>query len=211
MTDDRMSGLALIAGSAGVIITLSLHPSGPIRPEQIDSVVRLLVIVHSLALASLPLWFLGALGLSRRGPTTDRIAISALVLYGFGMLAVMNSVVFDGLVSPTLLRQIVVASSANTDMWRKLFSYNTSVDQAFLEVFVVASAAAIVLWSISIIRNRTLARGAAFYGFMLGPVTLVAVFSGMLNLSPHASSLLIFGQIAWFMIVGVLLCRIKDA
>jgi hypothetical protein len=211
MTDDRMSGLALIAGSAGVIITLSLHPSGPIRPEQIDSVVRMLVIVHSLALASLPLWFLGALGLSRRGPTTDRIAISALVLYGFGMLAVMNSVVFDGLVSPTLLRQIVAASPATGDTWRILFSYNGIVDQAFLAVFVVASAAAIVLWSISIIRNGTLVRGVAIYGFVLGPLTLITVFSGILKHVPHASSLLIFGQIVWFMIVGVLLCRLQNA
>src|SRR5271169_2983927 len=28
MTDDRISGLALIAGSAGVILALGLHPSG---------------------------------------------------------------------------------------------------------------------------------------------------------------------------------------
>jgi hypothetical protein len=96
MTDDRMSGLALIAGSAGVIITLSLHPSGRITPGQIDSVARTLVAVHSLALASLPVWFLGAFGLSRRGPTTDRIALAALVLYGFGIAAMMNAVVFDG-------------------------------------------------------------------------------------------------------------------
>jgi hypothetical protein len=211
MTDDRMSGVALIAGSAGVIITLILHPSGPIQPERIDSVVRMLVVVHSLALASLPLWFLGALGLSRRGPVPDRIAIAALVLYGFGMVAVMNSVVFDGLVSPTLLRHIVAAPPTTGDTWHILSSYNGSVDQAFLEVFVAASAAAIVLWSTSIIRNGTLPRGAAIYGFIVGPVSLIVVFSGIPNRTPHASSLVIFAQIAWFMIVGILLCRVPGA
>jgi hypothetical protein len=159
MTDDRMSGLALIAGSAGVIITLSLHPSGRITPGQIDSVARTLVAVHSLALASLPVWFLGALGLSRRGPAPHRIATAALVLYGFGVAAMMNAVVFDGLVSPAVLREIVAASPSTSEAWHIVFNYNGSLDQAFGEVFVVASSVAIALWSISII--RTLGRGVA--------------------------------------------------
>jgi hypothetical protein len=208
MTDDRMSGLALIAGSAGVIITLSLHPSGRITPGQIDSVARTLVAVHSLALASLPVWFLGALGLSRRGPAPDRIATAALVLYGFGVAAMMNAVVFDGLVSPAVLRQIVAASPSTSEAWHIVFNYNGSLDQAFGEVFVVASSVAIALWSISII--RTLGRGVALYGCILGPATVIIVFSGMLSHSPHAFSLLIIGQTLWFASVGVLLCRLPN-
>jgi hypothetical protein len=210
MTDDRMSGLALIAGSAGVIITLSLHPSGRITPNQIDSVARTLVAVHSLALASLPVWFLGALGLSRRGPATDRIATAALVLYGFGVAAMMNAVVFDGLVSPAVLRQIAAASPSTSEAWHIVFNYNGSLDQAFGEVFVVASSVAIALWSVSIIRNRTLGRGVALYGCILGPATVIIVFSGMLSHSPHAFSLLIIGQTLWFASVGVLLCRLPN-
>ena len=64
MTDNRMAGLAMIAGSAGVIITLGLHPSGHglFAPETFDSAARTLIAVHSLALATFPVWFLGRVG-----------------------------------------------------------------------------------------------------------------------------------------------------
>src|SRR5208283_6183209 len=73
MTDDRMSGLALIASSVAGIITMSLHPTGHdlFVPGQLDSVIRVLVAVHALALVSLPVCFLGALGLSRRLAAAD--------------------------------------------------------------------------------------------------------------------------------------------
>jgi len=208
MTDDQKSGLSLIAGSVGVIITLALHPSGHITPDQIDSVVRRLVAVHGLALACLPLLFLGAMGLSRRLASTDRLATIALVLYGFAALAMMCAAVFDGLVSPDLLRQIVANSPPARDAWRTLMQFNGYVDEAFAKVFIVAASAAVMLWSVSIVRTQALARGAGFVGGALGLLTLVTLFSGVLQHSPHAFSLLIICQILWFILVGVLLCRL---
>jgi hypothetical protein len=210
MTDDRMSGLALIAGSVGTIITMSLHPSGPIAPEEIERVARMLIAVHALALACLPVMFLGAWGLSRRVGTADRLGVAALVLYGFAMVAVMNAAVADGLVAPNLLRQIVATASAAGEGWRIALKYNFQWNQAFAQVYVAASSAAIVLWSASILRSGALARGVGIYGCILGPVTLVAVFSGLLNLGAHGFGLVVFGQALWFIIVGVLLCRVRN-
>jgi hypothetical protein len=79
MTDDRKSGIALIAGSAGMILTMALHPHGAIKPEQVESMARNLTIVHSLALASLMVLFLGTLGLSRRLRNADRLDVVGLV------------------------------------------------------------------------------------------------------------------------------------
>ena len=55
MTDNRLSGIAMIAGQLGLILTLSLHPSGKITPAQVDQMVHKLIAVHSIALAGLPL------------------------------------------------------------------------------------------------------------------------------------------------------------
>lgn len=209
MTDDRMSGLALIAGSVGVIITLSLHPSGHISPDQIDSVARRLVVVHGLALACLPVLFLGAVGLSRRLAMPDRIATAALVLYGFAALAMMNAAVFDGLVSPDLLRQIIANSPPARDGWRMIMQFNGYVDQAFADVFVAAASAAVMLWSASIVRTRALARVSGYFGGILGLLALIELFSGQLQRSPHVFSLLIVCQALWFITVGGLLCTAK--
>src|ERR1700686_2348756 len=103
MTDDRLSGLALISGSGGMIITMSLHPTGHVAAAQVEPMIHMLIAVHALALACVPVQFLGAWGLSRRVASPDRLAVAGLVLYALALLAVMNAAVADGLVPPSLL------------------------------------------------------------------------------------------------------------
>jgi hypothetical protein len=212
MTDDRLSGLALIAGSCGTIITMSLHPTGHVEAAQLESMIHMLIAVHALALACLPVLFLGAWGLSRRVATPDHLAMAGLVLYTFALLAVMNAAVADGLVAPSLFRQIVASAGSPPaiDGWRMMSRYNFYANQAYAQVFVVASSVAIVLWSASTWRSRQLAPGLGIYGCILGPVTLLALFSGRLNLDAHGFGIVIFGQAAWFIVAGALLWRHED-
>jgi hypothetical protein len=95
-------------------------------------------------------------------------------------------------------------------MWRTILRYNSQIDQAFGQVFLVASAVAILLWSVSIVRSSTLARGVGIFGCLLGPLMLVAVFSGLPNRSPHGFAVVVLGQALWFIIVGALLCQVRD-
>jgi hypothetical protein len=213
MTDDRKSGLALIAGSAAGIITMAMHPTGHdlLIPGHLESVIRMGVAVHSLALASLPVLFLGAWGLSRRVGSDDRIALSAMVTYTFALIAVMNAAVFDGLVAPVLLRQMAAADPSLTGMWRMVVNYNFSQNQGFAQLYVAASSVAIVLWSISIIRSRTLARGVAIYGVVIATITVLALLAGHLRLNKHGFGAVWFSQAIWFVSVGVMLWRAGKA
>jgi hypothetical protein len=211
MTEDRKSGLALIAGSIGLIITMALHPTGHdlLAPGQFDGIARLIVAVHTLALASIPVMFLGTLGLSRRLATPDKVSVCALVAYGFAGIAAMNAAALSGLVAPGLARQMAAATpgSETTNLWSVLFTYNGFLNQAFAMVFVVASSVALTLWSASILRNGVLTRGVGVYGCVLGPLTVVAVLSGHLRLNVHGFGLVVLGQAIWFVIVGVSLIR----
>jgi hypothetical protein len=63
MTDDRLSGFALISASGGMIITMSLHPTGHIAASQVEPMIKALIAVHALALTCVPVLFLGAWGL----------------------------------------------------------------------------------------------------------------------------------------------------
>jgi len=211
MTDDRMSGLALIAGSFGFIITMSLHPSGRdlFVPGQLEPLAQLAVATHALALASLPVLFLGAFGLSQRLAAAGRLAMAALVMYAFAVVAAMNAAAVSGLVAPTLVREVLAASPSSSEAWRIAFDYNGFLNHAFALLFVVGSSVAIVLWSIAILRSATLARGVGTYGCILGPITLIAVLSGHLKLDVHGFGVVVFGQALWFIIVGALLCRIR--
>ncbi len=98
--------------------------------------------------------FLGALALCRRLGSDDGLSVGGLVLYAFAMVAVMNAAVYDGLVTASVAPHIAAAAPAASEAWQVAFRYNGQVNQAFARVFVVASGAAIVLWSVAIIRRE---------------------------------------------------------
>jgi hypothetical protein len=207
MTDERRSGIALIVGSAAMVITMAFHPHGKLNPADIDSALRMLIAVHTLALLSIPVLFLGAWGMTRWVATPDRLAWAALVLFALGIVAVMNAAVFDGLVAPNLIRPMVAATAETRDGWQSLMNYNFQLNQAFARVYAAGSSLAVVLWSVSIWRSRRMAPGLAIYGIILGTVTALATLSGLLSPTWHGFTVLILGQAIWFIGAGAQLCR----
>lgn len=207
MTDNRKSGLALIAGSLGMIITMAFHPHGAIAPAQVETMARNLTIVHSLALASLMILFLGTLGLSRHLKNADRLDVIALVVFAFAAVAVMNAAVMDGLVAPNVLRRMVEGGPAAMDTWRIVFRYNFELNQAFARLYAVSSSVAIFLWSVSIWRNKTLARGLGIYGCVFSCLAIAAVASGRLPMDVHGFGAIVLAQAIWFISAGMLLRR----
>jgi hypothetical protein len=210
MTDDRMSGMALIAGMVGTIITMAFHPTGHdlSGPEHSASMMQLNVAVHSLALVCIPILFMGALGLTRRLASPDRLALAALVLFGFAEVGAMIAATASGLVAPGLFHHIA-ADPNMADTWRAVLTLNGHLNQAFALVFVVASSVAIVLWSAAILRSSTFSRALGIYGSVLGPLTLVVVLSGHLRLNVHGFGMVVLGQAVWFISAGVLLWKEK--
>jgi len=188
---------------------MMLHPAAAdlFAAGQFETVANVLTAVHALGLISTPIIFLGALGLSQRLASPDRLSLAALVAYGFGLAAIMNAAVASGFLAPSLGRRIEAASGSAVDVWRVAFRYNGEVNQAYALVFVVASSVAIVLWSVSILRGRVFDHGVGYYGCVLGPATLALVLSGHLTLGVHGFGMIVLSQTIWFVIAAVLLWR----
>jgi hypothetical protein len=209
MKDNRLGGIALIIGAVSGMITMSLHPvagAHPITPEQFEKLAILLIGVHVLAIAGIPFSFLGALALTRRLDSPGRIALTGLVIYGLGLVAVMIAPAMSGLVGTEIIRKMI-AHGPGTEQWRTLMEYNFLINQAFAKIFVVASCSAIALWSFTIVKNRALPIAIGLYGLLLGPVLVIAMMTGGLSLDVHGFGLVIFGQAIWFIVAGILLCR----
>ena len=62
-----------------------------------------------------------------------------------------------------------------------------------------------------IVRDRAPDRGVGIYGCVLGAITVIGMLPGFLNPDVHGFGLIIFGQALWFIISGVLLCRVRNA
>jgi hypothetical protein len=211
-TNDKRAGVLLILGTLAMIITMVVHPSGVLAPGDLERMLRLSTIVHSFALCGLPLQFLGAWGLARRLRASGESSMVGMVVYGFGLVAVMNAAVMNGLVAPTILRKSVAAdaTAATIDVWHTIGRYNFAVNQAFAAVFVVASSVAILLWCISGWSGK-LPRALAVYGAILAPITVLLLFVGHLRLDVHGFGAVIFTEAAWFLIAGITLLRSSDA
>jgi hypothetical protein len=210
--DNRLGGIALIAGAIAGTVTMSLHPSGHhgvMSPHEMNMLALLTRAVHALGIIGLPLSFLGCIAMTRQLASPDRLSVAALVVYAFAAIAIMIAASMSGFVFPSVMSKLV-AGDPMTDMRRLFLDYTFQLNQAFASVYVVGSCVAIVLWSIAILKTRQLAAGLGFYGVVLGFAIVAGLFSGKLALDVHGFGLVTFTQSIWFIIAGVLLLRARE-
>lgn len=210
MSDARMSGIALIVGSVATIITMAFHPTGQqvLASGGAHSTIQLGVAVHALGLMSLPVLFMGAAGLSMLLAASRKLSFAALTFYGFALVSIMSAAAMSGFVASDIARRIVDNPGAGTDLWPALFRYTGELNQAYALIFVVASAIAIVLWSAAVRTSAFPARGTAIYGYLAGPVMILAVVSGHVRLNVHGFGAIILAQGVWMILMGTCLMRL---
>lgn len=209
MNDNRLGGLALILGALSGIITLTFHPAGgshQVTPAQFEILVAVIVGVHALAICGLPISFAGALALTRRIDSPMRLALFGLIVYGFGLVAVMAAATMSGLVMPDMLRQLVAKSGA-ADQLHPMMNFTHSLNQAFARVGAMAFSVAIFLWSLVAMRTRTLPIALAIYGMVSAGAIIVAIILGYLDLELHGFRVITLIQSIWFAVAGVVLWR----
>lgn len=212
MRRDVGSGMLLFAGSLAGVVVMGFHPTGHdlMRPEAFEHQARLNALLHGLALASLPVVFLGLLGLSRRLAFSE-LATAALVAHAFGAAAALSAAVASGFVAPVFVERALAAEEGPGGMNHALLTLAGALNQGFAKVYVVATSAAILLWSLSILRSGRLGRAVAIAGIAVGAVLLALLLAGHLQLGVHGVGMVVFAQSAWMIWVGVLLCRAQSA
>jgi len=208
MTDDRKAGIALIAGSLGGIVTMAIHPTGAasLTADQVAHLSLVSAIAHSLAMLSVLLVFLGACGLARRLAAADRISFAAIVTYGFACVAIMIAAAVSGFIVPDIMKHMVRDDPAAARQWQIVIAGIFPINQAFARIYSVAASIAIILWSVSAFRNGGLGRSVAIYGCVIAPLLILGIVIGYLRLDVHGMTVVMLGQVIWFIVVGSQLC-----
>lgn len=112
--------------------------------------------------------------------------------------------------SKNVARRLLGATPQAREIWQSLLIYTGVINQTFVRIAAVGWGVSILLWSVSILKNRALARGVGAYGILLGPAMIVAIISG-LRLKVHGiGSVVILGPAIWFLVVGAMLIRRGD-
>ena len=213
MHDLQKGGLALILGTVSGFVTMVLHPTGHelLAPETYSRAAYIVVASHSLALLGLPLLFLGALAIYRRVDAPNRLGLTALVIFGFGLVAGMAAAVFSGLVGPALAAGMLKADPADHDKGRLLFYLNGQLNRAFALIFVFASALAILLWSSAAFLSRRLPAAIGAFGLLTSIGILVLLLSGHLQLDIHGFGVVILLNGIWYIGTGIVLWKTTNA
>jgi hypothetical protein len=209
MTDDRKAGIALIAGSVGGVVTMIFHPSGmnSLSSAQVAHLTLVSGLVHTLALLSALLLFLGACGLTQRLAAEDRISFAAIVAYGFACCAVMIAGAVSGFIVPNIMKHMIRDAPEAAHQWQIVIAGIFQVNQAFSRIFSVGTSIAIILWSISALRNGGLGRGVAIYGCVIAPLIIFGIGIGHLRLDVHGMTAVMLGEVIWYIVAGVQLVR----
>lgn len=213
MTDDRKAGIALIAGSLGGLLTMHIHPTGAVAittEAQAERLATLSAAAHSLALISVLLLFLGACGLTRRLWEPDRISLAAIVTYGFACVAVMLAAAVSGFIVPDIMKRMVRDVPGNVHEWQLVMAGIFQINQGMAQIFSVGASMAIILWSMSVLRNRRLSLSLGIYGCIAGLAIIVAIASGHLPLNVRGMAAVMLGQGVWFLAAGAQLCNSVD-
>lgn len=208
MHRDTWSSTALVVGALTGIFALVLHPTGHDMLAGADRVrqTSLSVWVHSVAIAGVPLTFIGLLGLWRRLEKSD-LATAALVLFGFAGVGVLSAAVASGFISTPLTQWILASEGTARDGYHALLMLSGLMNQGFAKVHTVAAAAAILLWSVALLRTPMPWRSAGMIGVIIGSGVLLGFFSGTLRMDVHGFGIITFAQSFWMIWVAVLLWR----
>jgi hypothetical protein len=215
MTDDRKSGIALIAGSLGGIFTMAIHPTAgtSMSPGFAAHLASVSAIAHSIAMVSILVLFLGTCGLTRRlaafagTPNPDRLAFAGVVTFGFACVAILIAATVSGFIVPAILRHMVRDGAATVPQYHLIVDAIFQFNQAFARIYSVASSAAIALWSVSALRNGGMARGIALYGCVVAALLAAGIVVGHLRLDVHGMAVVVLGHAIWFTLTGAQLCR----
>ncbi|MGV3708551.1 MAG: hypothetical protein ACO1Q7_06890 [Gemmatimonas sp.] len=211
MTHNRLAGLALIAGSSAGLVTMALHPTGGDVVTNAAQGGRNVMAVgtHALAIGAIPVLVGGLLTLTRR-LETHAGAWFALVAYVFASVSVLIAATASGLITPALMSNYAKADEATRAIIHSQSYYTHMINQAFAKIFVVMSAAAIMLWSVAMRGNNAFGNALRVYGPVAGTAMILGVLSGHLQLEIHGFGAVMIAQGVWMVWTGVALMRMRE-
>lgn len=213
MRQEKASGILLIASALMMVLVMATHPTGHQMVSgaaEGTSLAHRNMLVHGIAIASVPPLFLGLLGLSRRLGFTD-LTIAALVFHGFAGVAVLSAALTSGFVASGVIHEFVAAEASQRDFYSRLLEYTHYFNQAYAGVHLLASSVAILLWSVAILRGGRMSRAPAWAGVVVVSLVLLFHLAGHLNLDVHGFGIITVAQGAWIIWVGILMLQDSPA
>ena len=205
---ERKAGICLIIFAVLLLITAMHHPGGGGGGiPYLIHVSGLIVVVHAIAIFSLPFGWVGFWGLTKKIGTDRFWSILAFSMMSVGLMAVLFAATINGLVLPIFLQHYKEASPETLTTIDPILRYGLAINHAFDYIYTGAFCVAVLCWSIAIVTTGALARWIGWFGIGLALITAAIFLSGMPVITVYGLRVFASGMILWIGATGILLLR----
>jgi hypothetical protein len=204
----KLAGDCLVVGSALMVLTMVLHPSGG-NLEHIFKISKVLIISHSIAIFSIPFIAFGLYGLSETLQTNSKIAYLGFAFVSFSLVAVMLAASINGLILPMYLSKFHSETGQNLEIVKLIIGYGSKFNKAMDFIFIAGYSIAMLIWSIIIIQTSKLPRWMGFYGLFLLVFVIISFLLQFDFISVWGFRIYIFGIVSWIILAGFFMINLK--
>src|SRR3984893_547448 len=206
----RSAGALLIGGSILEIAAMAHHPSVHAHDvaavlAQLQALAAVSAWVHGVLIAlMLTVFFALTEFACQRGITRPSIR-AGLIAYAAGVVAMMGAALVDGFVTPRVAMLGAGLRAADLSITAQLLDLCVLFNQALARLGAIALSAAIIAWSLDLLRRAGLERALGAAGIAIGLGCVAALIAGVLQLDLHGMMLVLVLQAAWTIGLGALL------
>lgn len=203
----RNTGQMLLAGSLGLLVTMLFHPPGG-NIEYLIKTSTVIVASHSIALLSIPLFVTGFWGLSQLWKHNTNIAILSFFIMLTAQLAGMIAAAINGLALPIFIANLK-SPDPNNEVLKLMVRNMLALNHSFDLVFLAGACVSILLWSILIVRLKSLSRGVGYFGILMSVITLGVMSVQTIEINLHTFRIFMSAYMIWTVWVAILLYKNK--
>lgn len=210
----RAAGYALIIGSVLAVVFMSHHPStessGLVeRLKELEAEASLSAWVHGLMMIVIVAWLYGAYGLSARLGMRFALPPLGLILFSLGSLAYVLAALVSGFVVSELGVYFAGLNSEQMQLAPALLRAGWIANQALANAAVIATAMAIAIWSLCLLRLGGRLRVLGMLGLLAAVLPAGLLLTGIFSLHVPGMTAVVLANGLWFVITGVVMIRGK--
>jgi hypothetical protein len=204
---NRATGIALIAGSILALAFMLHHPStsaGDLAAAlaEISAEGKLSAWVHGLLMVTMTgIWF-GTYGLAVCLGTSRPLPVLGFMLFGLGTLAYLLAASVSGFIVPAIGADYAGSPAAEMEHAHALLDLAGTANQVFANAGVIATAAGILAWSISLALRPGSGRWIGVFGIAVSILPALMLLTGHLRLHVTGMTLVVAAHGAWYLLAG---------
>jgi len=205
----KQSGILLIIFSLLLVFTMVLHPMGG-SVEYLIHIRNVILVTHIIAIASLPMGWVGFWGLTRAIGSDRILSLLAFAMASIGVFAALIAATTNGLILPIYLDNLKDLSVARIESIKPILHYGAAINHAFDYIYTFSFCGAITCWCISILSTRCLPKWLAWTGIVLSCVILFVFAFGITQQDLSGLRWFITGIVIWTVSAGYALSRFEN-